>query len=215
MKKLNDKGSEMASGDSGAALPLAEDFYTVQGEGFNAGKAAYFIRLAGCDVGCHWCDSAFTWNSGAFPMVASADIAARAASSGACTAVITGGEPLMHSLDCLTALLKDRGLEICLETSGTHRLSGSFDWICLSPKRQAPPRAEVCLAADELKVVVHSREDFVWAEECAARVSNSCRLYLQPEWGVFDAVKEDVVDYVMSHPRWHISLQTHKFMNIP
>lgn len=215
MKERNDRISERAGYESGLALPLVEDFYTVQGEGCNAGKAAYFIRLGGCDVGCRWCDSSSTWEAGLFPLVSVEAIAARALCSGARTAVVTGGEPLMHRLDLLTARLSENGLEVCLETSGTHRLSGRFDWICLSPKRQAPPLEEVCIAADELKVVVQEKGDLRWAEECARRVAGKCRLYLQPEWSAFDRVKNEIAEYVMSHPEWRISLQIHKFMNIP
>lgn len=212
MKRSEDSGQDSAYGES---LPLAEDFYTVQGEGRNTGRAAYFVRLAGCDTGCLWCDARFTWNARSFPSVPVGDIVRRAVASGARIAVITGGEPLMHPLEHLTRLLREGGMEVCLETSGTHPLSGSFDWICLSPKPQSPPLDEVCRAAAELKVVIRDAEDFGWAEECARRVPDSCLLYLQPEWSVYDEITGAVVDYVKSHPKWIVSLQTHKFMNIP
>lgn len=214
MKKSEGYGSGFAQ-EEGVLLPLVEDFYTVQGEGRNTGKAAYFIRLAGCDTGCRWCDARYTWNMRSFASVPVGDIVRRAVASGARMAVITGGEPLMHPLEPLTRLLQQGGMEVCLETSGTHSPSGSFDWICLSPKRQSPPLDEVCLVAGELKVVIQDAEDFGWAEECAERVPNSCLLYLQPEWSVYDEIMGAVVDYVKSHPRWIVSLQTHKFMNIP
>lgn len=201
--------------DGGEKLPLVEDFYTVQGEGFNTGKAAYFIRLGGCDVGCRWCDAKFTWNARSFPPVEIGEIVSRALACEARSIVITGGEPLIYPLEKLTSRLKEEGLEIFIETSGTHLARGQFDWICLSPKKQLPPLDEVCAAAHELKVIVESPDDFCWAEACAARVGADCRLYLQPEWSRYAAVIADVVEYVKSNPRWNISLQTHKFMHIP
>lgn len=201
--------------DRGRLLPLVEDFYTIQGEGFHAGKPAYFIRLGGCDVGCRWCDAKMTWNAKMFPPVAVDGIVARAASFPAQAIVITGGEPLMYPLEYLTGQLHERGLEIFLETSGSHTPSGSFDWVCLSPKKQQPPLDEVYAMADELKVIVEDEADFAWAEETAARVGNECLLYLQPEWSRYDAVREQIVEYAKAHPRWNVSIQTHKFMHIP
>lgn len=196
-------------------LPLVEDFYTLQGEGRNTGRAVYFIRLAGCDVGCRWCDAAYTWNRAAHPMADITDIVARAASHPARVAVITGGEPLMHDLSALTAVLKEAGFEVCIETSGTHPLSGHIDWVCLSPKRQRPPLQSALDAADELKVIIETAEDFAWAESNAAKVRPGCLLYLQPEWESHGGAAAIAVEYVKAHPEWRISLQTHKYLDIP
>ena len=170
----------------GELLPLVEDFYTIQGEGFHAGKPAYFIRLGGCDVGCT-----------------------------AQSIVITGGEPLLYPLGPLTAQLRERGLKIFLETSGSHPFSGEFDWVCLSPKTKQPPLTEAYGRADELKVIIGSVADFEWAEQCAAKVSEECMLFLQPEWSVYEEILPALVEYAKANPRWNISVQTHKFMHIP
>lgn len=199
----------------GDRLPLAEDFYTVQGEGFHSGRAAYFVRLGGCDVGCGWCDAKYTWNPERHPLTAVDDIVGRIAASGAQTVVVTGGEPLLYPLDVLTGRLHGPGWSVFLETSGSHPFSGSFDWVCLSPKRRRPPLDEAFDRADELKVVVGAEEDFEWAERNARRVGAHCRLYLQPEWGVAGEIMPALVDYVKAHPQWCISVQTHKYMNIP
>lgn len=201
--------------DGGNRLPLVEDFYTIQGEGFHAGKPAYFIRLGGCDVGCRWCDAKYTWNPKVFPPVDVDEVVKRAKACAAQAIVITGGEPLLYPLEILTSRLRDVGLEIFLETSGTHPFSGEFDWVCLSPKRQQPPLAEAFGRAHELKVIIQTEDDFLWAEENARRVGRYCRLYLQPEWSVFDEIMPKIVDYAKSNPRWSISIQTHKFMRIP
>lgn len=214
----NDNRVECAEGDvfgGGTKLPLVEDFYTIQGEGYNTGKAAYFIRLGGCDVGCKWCDAKFTWNAALFPPVSVEEIAARAVACKAHSIVITGGEPLMYPLEMLTGMLKREGLEVFLETSGTHSVRGYFDWICLSPKKQMPPLREVCHMADELKVIIESAEDFLWAEQCASNVGSKCRLYLQPEWSRYADVIGEIVEYAKANPQWSVSLQTHKFMHIP
>ena len=181
--------------DGGRLLPLVEDFYTIQGEGFHSGKPAYFIRLGGCDVGCRWCDAKYTWNPRVFPPVDVDVIVERAVGCAAQAIVITGGEPLLYPLEILTSKLRERGLEIFLETSGTHPFSGEFDWVCLSPKRQMPPLAEAFGRAHELKVIVQSVEDFAWAEENARRVGRYCRLYLQPEWSVFEDIMPEIVEY--------------------
>lgn len=194
-------------------IAVHEEFYSLQGEGRHTGMAAYFVRLAGCDVGCPWCDSADAW-SGGTPMD-EVEVAARAKASGARMAIITGGEPLMQNLDALTAELHRCGLAVHLETSGTHPLSGGFDWICLSPKRHRPPIFFDDLAVSvvsELKVVVGCGEDLEWAEECAARVGSDCLLYLQPEWNA--QATQLVVDYILRNPRWRLSLQTHKYIGI-
>ena len=199
----------------GRRLPLVEDFYTIQGEGFHSGKPAYFIRLGGCDVGCSWCDAKYTWNPLSHPLVATDEIVERAASFEAQAIVITGGEPLLYPLDYLTQRLHEHGLEIFLETSGSHPLSGNFDWICLSPKRKQPPLAEAFAAASELKVIVETEEDLRWAEECAAKVGERCMLFMQPEWSRSEQMTPTIVEYVKAHPQWNISIQIHKFMHIP
>lgn len=196
-------------------MPLVEDFYTIQGEGYHSGKPAYFIRLGGCDVGCRWCDAKMTWNARMFPPVAVDEIVDRAASFKAKAMVITGGEPLIYPLEYLTGRLHNRGFEIFLETSGSHRMSGVFDWVCLSPKKLAPPLNEMYDRADELKVIVEGRDDLDWAEECAAKVRRDCILFLQPEWSRYESVVPMIVEYAKENPRWNISLQTHKFMHIP
>lgn len=199
----------------GRRLPLVEDFYTIQGEGFHSGKPAYFIRLGGCDVGCSWCDAKYTWNPLSHPLVDTDEIVERAALFEAQAIVITGGEPLIYPLDYLTERLHAHGLEIFLETSGSHPLSGAFDWICLSPKRKQPPLAEAFAAASELKVIIETEEDLRWAEECAAKVGESCMLFMQPEWSRSEQMTPTIVEYVKAHPQWNISIQIHKFMHIP
>ncbi len=201
--------------DGGRLLPLVEDFYTIQGEGFHTGKPAYFIRLGGCDVGCRWCDAKQTWNPKLHPPVDVDRIVDRALSCPAQAIVITGGEPSLYPLGYLTERLAGHGLQIFLETSGAHPLSGRFDWICLSPKRQHPPVGSNYLLADELKVIVESPDDFKWAEANAARVRKKCMLFLQPEWSRSGAVTPSIVEYVKEHPKWNISVQTHKYMRIP
>lgn len=196
-------------------LPLVEDFYTLQGEGRQAGRAAYFIRLGGCDVGCRWCDAKFTWLADKFPLTPISEIVERAVSYPARSIVITGGEPTLYELQELTQALHDRGMEIFLETSGTNPINGHFDWICLSPKRQQPPLPENFVKADELKVIVETVHDIAWAETCAARTRKGCVLYLQAEWSRTDEVSPAIVDYIMAHPEWRISLQSHKYLNIP
>lgn len=201
--------------DGGRLLPLVEDFYTIQGEGYHAGKPAYFIRLGGCDVGCSWCDAKYTWNPRLYPPTPVETVIERAASYPARAIVLTGGEPLLYSLDPLTDALHARGLEIFLETSGSHPFSGRFDWVCLSPKRRQPPLKEAYARADELKVIIESEEDFAWAEQNAREVSLRCRLYLQPEWSVSERIMPQIVEYAKANPRWNISIQTHKYMHIP
>ncbi len=201
--------------EGGKSLPLVEDFYTIQGEGYHAGKPAYFIRLGGCDVGCRWCDAKFTWNARLYPPTPIIEIVERAAALPAQAIVITGGEPTLYPLEPLTASLKARGVEIFIETSGTHPLSGSIDWVCLSPKRQQPPLPEVLQRADELKVIVETPDDIAWAEENAGRVLPDCRLYLQPEWSRYREVIPVLVEYAKANPQWNISIQSHKFMHIP
>jgi organic radical activating enzyme len=205
---------ESASSEDPLSLPLVEAFYTIQGEGVHSGKAAYFIRLAGCDVGCVWCDTRESWPMDAHPVHSVEAIVAGAARHPGRIAVVTGGEPLMHPLDPLTRALRAAGLATHLETSGAHPLSGVWDWVCLSPKKFKAPVAEAYGRADELKVVVYNRHDLVWAEEQAARVGPGCRLLLQPEWSKADTMTPAIVDYVQAHPRWQVSLQTHKYLQI-
>lgn len=200
---------------NGKMLPLVEEFYTIQGEGYHTGKAAYFIRIGGCDVGCSWCDTKFSWDPALHPVVPAEQIAENASVCPAAAVVVTGGEPLMVDLDYLTGLLKQRGLETFLETSGACPLSGRWDWICLSPKKNAPPVGDIHQHADELKVVVESGEDIAWALENARKVREGCRLYLQPEWSVRDSVLPLIVTFVKENPAWMISLQSHKYMKIP
>ncbi len=196
-------------------LPIVEMFYTIQGEGAHTGRAAYFIRLSGCDVGCSWCDAKESWAQGRHTQMSVESIVEGVARSGAQTVVVTGGEPLMHDLAELTEQLHAAGCEIFLESSGSHPLSGEFDWICLSPKRRKMPLREAYAAASELKMVITAAEDLQWAEECAASVGAECRLYLQPEWSVAQKVTPHIVEYVKCNPKWRISLQTHKYMDIP
>lgn len=200
--------------DKGTMLPLMEEFYTIQGEGFHKGTAAYFIRVGGCDVGCHWCDVKESWNPDIHPPTQIEAIATNAAKYSK-TIVITGGEPLMWDMNPLTSLLKEKGLDTHIETSGAYTLSGTWDWICLSPKKLKLPTPEVYQAANELKVIIYNKSDFKFAEEQAAKVNDTCILYLQPEWSKRDSVIPLIVDYVMENPKWMVSLQTHKYLNIP
>lgn len=192
-----------------------EHFYTLQGEGFHQGKAAYFIRLAGCDVGCVWCDVKESWDVTRHPTLPIEELVAALSSTPARIVVVTGGEPLMHDLGPLTDALRGRGYRTHLETSGAWPLSGQWDWICLSPKKFKAPLPEVVRRADELKVVVYNRSDFDWAERHAEQVSADCRLYLQPEWEKAAAMTPAVIEYVKAHPKWELSLQTHKYVDIP
>jgi len=201
--------------NNGSLLPLAESFYTIQGEGFNTGKAAFFIRLGGCDVGCSWCDAKETWNPGLYPPTAVEKIVEEAVKYRAKSIVITGGEPLTYPLDKLTNLLRIAGMEIFLETSGTHPLSGEFDWICLSPKRKKRPLADIYSKASEIKVIIECEEDFEWAEENRKKIGSGTLLYLQPEWSKRSLMMPKIVEFVKENPVWNISLQTHKYMNIP
>lgn len=200
--------------DQGKMLPLMEEFYTIQGEGYHKGTAAYFIRVGGCDVGCHWCDVKESWNPDIHPPTAIQNIVDNAAKYSQ-TIVITGGEPLMWDMNPLTQLLKSKGVDTHIETSGAYPLSGTWDWICLSPKKMKLPTPEVYKVANELKVIIFNKDDFRFAEEQAAKVSENCKLYLQPEWSKRDKMIPQIVDYVMEHPKWVVSLQTHKYLNIP
>lgn len=200
--------------EKGQMLPLMEEFYTIQGEGYHKGTAAYFIRLGGCDVGCHWCDVKESWNPDIHPPTDIGSIVANAVKYSK-TIVVTGGEPLTWDMSPLTQLLKEKGLDTHIETSGAYPLSGTWDWICLSPKKNKLPTAEIYKVADELKVIIYNKDDFRFAEEQALKVNPDCKLYLQPEWSKRDKMIPLIVDYVMAHPHWVVSLQTHKYLNIP
>jgi len=196
-------------------LPLMEHFYTLQGEGAHSGKAAYFLRLGGCDVGCVWCDVKESWDANLHPKVAITEMLKFVKEANAPIAVITGGEPLLHQLDALTALLQQQGIATHIETSGSSPLSGQWNWITLSPKKFKAPLTELIEKANELKIIVYNKSDFEWAEQYAALVSKSCKLYLQPEWDQSDKMLPQIINYVKENPKWTISLQTHKFMQIP
>lgn len=198
-----------------ALLPVMEAFYTLQGEGLFAGQAAYFIRLAGCDVGCTWCDVKESWDLGVHPRLEVEAIVDEASKHTARIAVITGGEPLMHDLGPLTERLREAGFRTHIETSGAHPFSGDWHHVCLSPKKFKAALPEAFQRADELKVIVFNKHDLAWAEEQASKVSAECVLYLQPEWDKRDAMMPLIVEHVKAHPRWRISLQTHKYMSIP
>ncbi|MEA3317798.1 MAG: 7-carboxy-7-deazaguanine synthase QueE, partial [Bacteroidota bacterium] len=196
-------------------LPLVEEFYSIQGEGYHTGKAAYFIRIGGCDIGCSWCDSKITWNPDFHPLVPIEEIVKNALATKARAVVVTGGEPSLYNLTPLTTKLKENDIEIFLETAGSNHLTGEWDWICLSPKSISPPIKEIYNAADELKVIIFNDADFEWAEEAAKHVGKRCKLYLQSEWSMYKKNIGKIVDYVKENPKWDISLQAHKFMHIP
>ena len=201
--------------EDGSLLPLMEEFYTIQGEGFHSGKAAYFIRLGGCDVGCHWCDVKESWDAELHPLTSVDTIVANASKYPSKTVVVTGGEPLLYNLDLLTSKLREAGIKTFIETSGAYPLSGQWDWICLSPKKFKGPIPSIAPLAGELKVIVFNKSDFDWAEEHAKLVSSDCKLYLQPEWSKAEQMTPQIIEYVKNNPKWEVSLQTHKYMNIP
>jgi len=208
MAKFSDKYS-------GEKLPLVEQFYTLQGEGFHTGKAAYFIRIGGCDIGCRWCDSKLSWNPDIHKLVTVDEILNEVLKTPARSVVVTGGEPSLYNLEPLCNKLKEHNIETFLETSGAYKLTGSWDWICLSPKQNSSPDSNFFEQADELKMIIYEDSDFDWAEQCAQNVSESCLLYLQPEWSRFNINIEKIVEYAKNNPQWMVSLQSHKFMKIP
>jgi 7-carboxy-7-deazaguanine synthase len=209
---MMDSGMLLAEGK---VLPLMESFGTLQGEGFNTGKPAWFIRIGGCDVGCDWCDVKESWNAALFPPVPTDQIIREALGSGARAVVVTGGEPLNYNLDYLCKGLKEKGVQLFIETAGSQPLSGTWDWICLSPKKEWPPLEEFFRAANELKMIIHEKEDIQWAEENAGKVHAGCLLYMQPEWSQKDHILPEIVDYIYRNPKWRLSLQAHKYIGIP
>ncbi len=200
---------------SAALLPVMESFYTLQGEGYHQGRAAYFIRLGGCDVGCFWCDVKDSWDADKHPKLTITSLVQEVQQTPSEIVVITGGEPLMHNLDQLTAALQFAGLKTHIETSGSSPLSGTWDWICLSPKKFKAPLPEVLPEANELKIIIYNKADFDWAETYAAQVSTHCKLYLQPEWSKAGAITPSIIDYIKANPKWELSLQIHKYINVP
>jgi organic radical activating enzyme len=196
-------------------LPVMEAFYTLQGEGFHQGRAAYFIRLGGCDVGCVWCDVKESWDASIHPQISVEEIVERASEEQGRLAVVTGGEPLLHNLTYLTKKHHKAGFETNIETSGSSPLSGDWDWICLSPKKFKQPLPDILPLANELKVVIFNKHDFDWAEKYAEQVSKKCKLYLQPEWDKAALVTPSIIDYIKQNPQWELSLQIHKYINVP
>lgn len=206
--------STALSVEAGTLLPVMEHFYTLQGEGAHAGKAAYFIRLGGCNVGCHWCDVKESWDAGLHPLLSATEIAETAAAH--CkTIILTGGEPLMYNLNVLTGRLKELGCTVHVETSGAYEASGHLDWITLSPKKTLLPKESIYSKAHELKIIIFNNHDFLFAEEQAAKVGPTCRLYMQTEWSKRAEMYPKITEYVMAHPQWQVSVQTHKYLNIP
>ena len=199
----------------GEKLPLVEEFYSIQGEGYHTGKPAYFIRLGGCDIGCSWCDTKFSWAPGIHPLVETDRVVENAKKAEAKAVVVTGGEPLLYDLSYLCSELKKHRIKTYLETCGAYPLSGIWDWICLSPKEAAPPLQEIIEMASELKVIIQTDHDIRWAERVADKVDEGCHLYLQPEWSRYNKILPVLIGYVKQNPRWRISLQIHKFMHIP
>ncbi len=195
--------------------PVMEMFYSLQGEGYHQGKAAYFIRLAGCDVGCVWCDVKESWDASKHPVLAVEEIVSNALAHPARLAIVTGGEPLIYNLDALTTALKKAGFEVNIETSGSSPMSGNWDWVCLSPKKFKVPLNESIAAASELKVVIFNKHDFEWAETYAQQVPASCKLYLQPEWDKANEITPLVIDYIKANPQWELSAQLHKYIQVP
>lgn len=213
IESLNTEQAELL--EQGKLLPVMEDFYTIQGEGFNSGKAAYFIRVGGCDVGCHWCDVKESWDASLHPLVKVDDVVKKVLDSGSKAVVITGGEPLQYNMTYITSEFKKKNVETFIETSGAYPLSGDWDWICLSPKKTMNPLPEIYQKANELKVIVYNRNDFEWAQQEAKKVKKDCLLFLQPEWSKSSEMMPLIVEFVKTHQDWMVSLQSHKYMNIP
>jgi organic radical activating enzyme len=201
--------------ESGLAFPVMETFLTIQGEGHHTGTAAWFIRTGGCDVGCHWCDVKESWEAMDHPQTSVEQLISDARKESPGVIVITGGEPLMYNLDVLTMSLRSIGKAVHIETSGAYPLTGEWDWICFSPKKFKKPLEEFYTESDELKIVIYNKSDFAWAESHAAKMNADAHLYLQPEWSQRHKMMPLIVEYVKKHPEWRISLQTHKYLNIP
>jgi len=207
--------SELIAKETNELLPVMETFYSIQGEGFHQGRAAYFIRLGGCDVGCVWCDVKESWDASKHPLQTIETIVENAKAFPGRLAVITGGEPLLHPLDKLTAALHAAGFETNIETSGSSELTGFWNWICLSPKKFKAPITAIVPKSNELKVVIFNKYDFDWAESYAAEVNPHCKLYLQPEWDRADIITPQIIAYIQQNPKWELSLQIHKYVNVP
>ena len=201
--------------NDGTALPLMEEFYSLQGEGFHTGKAAYFLRIGGCDVGCNFCDVKESWDKARHSLVEVDEIVAHILDSKADSVVVTGGEPCLYNLDYLCQSLKKQHILLHIETSGTEHISGEWDWICFSPKNKTVILPEFYKIANELKIIVETKEDFAWAEQNASKIHADCLCYLQPEWSQFERITPLIVDYILQNPQWKISLQSHKYMRIP
>jgi 7-carboxy-7-deazaguanine synthase len=216
VKSIKNKTEEMNPDlVSGKVLPLMEDFYTIQGEGYHQGRAAYFIRLGGCDVGCHWCDVKDSWDASRYQLIDVEVIARKASKFQSKIIVVTGGEPLTYNLSPLCESLHKSGLKTHIETSGVYPLTGDWDWICFSPKKFKEPLPDIFSKANELKIIIYNKSDFNWAESFVPKMNSGCKLYLQPEWSVRKEMMPVMVDYVKNNPRWEISLQIHKFLDIP
>jgi len=212
-KKLNQKDKDLF--ENGQKLPLIDEFYTVQGEAFHTGRAAYFIRIGGCDIGCSWCDTKVSWSFELHRLASIDEILKNVLDCNADTIVVTGGEPTLYQLAPLCQIMKKNNIQTHIETSGAYKLTGEWDWICLSPKKQNPPQEEIYKKADELKVIIYEPDDFRWAEETARKVNHKCKLFLQPEWSRHKKLIPEIVEYVKKNKKWRISLQAHKFMRIP
>jgi len=201
--------------EKGTKLPLIQEFYTIQGEGFHTGKAAYFIRIGGCDIGCSWCDTKVSWNADIHSLADTDTIIEHAFQSEAKSIVVTGGEPLSYNLDYLCKKAKKKNIETFIETSGAYPMSGKWDWVCLSPKKQKPPLNDNYKAANELKVIIFNDDDLLWAEKCSETVSENCILYLQPEWSTREKNTKKIIEYIKKNPKWKLSVQLHKYLLIP
>ena len=204
----------MTSLKSSSLIPIMESFYSIQGEGFHSGKPAYFIRLSGCDVNCHWCDVKESWEISKEQYTSIDDIVNEVIKTSTDLVVITGGEPLMHDLSDLTKALKSEGKNIHIETSGTHPITGDFDWICFSPKKFKKPLEIFFSISDELKIIIYNKSDLQWAEELSHKVNENTQLIMQPEWSREELISPLILEYIKLNPKWRISVQTHKYLNV-
>lgn len=210
-----DVSSKIDLVERGTHLPIMEEFYSLQGEGFHTGKAAYFIRIGGCDIGCHWCDVKESWDASLHPIKPVDDVVMNVLNTSANTVVITGGEPAQYNLIRLTQKLQAHSIRIHLETSGVYPVAGHIDWICVSPKKKQEPLLENLQKAHELKIIVYNPHDFIYAEKMRQGVSPHCHLFLQPEWSRQEKILPRLIEYIQQHPHWRLSLQTHKYIHIP